>query len=320
MAPMPGTLVVLPRASRRRGHPRRRHARARGRRRPPRRARVRDARRSRRGRRRRARSRRGARRPARATKPRGAAEVLGVARVEFLGYRDSGMAGDADQRRRRRRSGPPTSRRRRAQLAGDPREEDAEVLTVYDERGGYGHPDHIQVHASGVRAAELAGTPRVLRGDGEPRALPRAWRRNAIADGARRRSSAPTPRRSTSASTSRRSPPSSTSSSVIDRKRAAMAAHPSQIGDESFFLALDDDAFLRTCSAPSGSSASTRPRRAPRPGSSTSSSRSSDRLRSPPKVAPPVAERPVRRPRRVRRHHEPGEADEHAGRSSPASR
>jgi LmbE family N-acetylglucosaminyl deacetylase len=35
-------------------------------------------------------------------------------------------------------------------------------------------------------------------------------------------------------------------SSVIDRKRAAMAAHPSQIGEESFFLALDDDLFLRT--------------------------------------------------------------------------
>jgi LmbE family N-acetylglucosaminyl deacetylase len=35
-------------------------------------------------------------------------------------------------------------------------------------------------------------------------------------------------------------------SSVIDRKRAAMAAHPSQIGEESFFLALDEDTFLRT--------------------------------------------------------------------------
>ena len=35
------------------------------------------------------------------------------------------------------------------------------MLTVYDDHGGYGHPDHVQVHRVGVRAAELAGTPRV---------------------------------------------------------------------------------------------------------------------------------------------------------------
>ena len=35
------------------------------------------------------------------------------------------------------------------------------MLTVYDENGNYGHPDHIQVHRVGVRAAELAGTRRV---------------------------------------------------------------------------------------------------------------------------------------------------------------
>jgi len=32
-------------------------------------------------------------------------------------------------------------------------------------------------------------------------------------------------------------------SSFLDRKRAAMAAHASQIGPDSFFLALPDDAF-----------------------------------------------------------------------------
>ena len=31
------------------------------------------------------------------------------------------------------------------------------MLTIYDSDGGYGHPDHIQVHRVGVRAAELAG-------------------------------------------------------------------------------------------------------------------------------------------------------------------
>ena len=39
--------------------------------------------------------------------------------------------------------------------------ESAEVVTIYDDHGGYHHPDHIQVHRVGVRAVELAGTPRV---------------------------------------------------------------------------------------------------------------------------------------------------------------
>ena len=46
-------------------------------------------------------------------------------------------------------------------LAAILREEAADVLTVYDERGGYEHPDHIQVHHVGRRAAELVGTLRV---------------------------------------------------------------------------------------------------------------------------------------------------------------
>ncbi len=35
------------------------------------------------------------------------------------------------------------------------REVDADVLTIYDDHGNYGHPDHIQVHRVGSRAAEL---------------------------------------------------------------------------------------------------------------------------------------------------------------------
>ena len=31
-------------------------------------------------------------------------------------------------------------------------EEEPDVLTVYDDIGGYGHPDHIQVHRVGMRA------------------------------------------------------------------------------------------------------------------------------------------------------------------------
>ena len=37
------------------------------------------------------------------------------------------------------------------------RDEGATVLTCCDDHGGYGHPDHIQVHGGGHRAAQLAG-------------------------------------------------------------------------------------------------------------------------------------------------------------------
>ena len=90
-----------------------------------------------------------------------ASRSLGVARGAFLGYKDSGMAGEpsnddpecfwqADLEEASRR------------LAAILEEERADVLTVYDEHGGYGHPDHIQVHRVGVIAAEMAGTPSVF--------------------------------------------------------------------------------------------------------------------------------------------------------------
>jgi LmbE family N-acetylglucosaminyl deacetylase len=34
-------------------------------------------------------------------------------------------------------------------------EERADVLTIYDWHGNYGHPDHVQVHRVGSRAAQL---------------------------------------------------------------------------------------------------------------------------------------------------------------------
>lgn len=85
------------------------------------------------------------------------ARALGVHRVVFLGYPDSGIDGEVpdafctvpiDQAAER--------------LAQVLREEHADVLTTYDPQGGYGHPDHVHVHAVGARAGALAGTPVVL--------------------------------------------------------------------------------------------------------------------------------------------------------------
>ncbi|MEV6924462.1 PIG-L family deacetylase [Dactylosporangium sp. NPDC051485] len=50
-----------------------------------------------------------------------------------------------------------------ARLAAILRRERADVVTGYDPRGGYGHPDHVQVHLVAEEAARLAGTPVLLR-------------------------------------------------------------------------------------------------------------------------------------------------------------
>src|SRR5437660_1172798 len=88
------------------------------------------------------------------------AEILGASRVEFLGYVDSGMMGTPENE-------APNSfwqadiEEAAGRLAAILTDEDADVLTIYDNHGVHGHPDHIQVHRVGVRAAELAATPRV---------------------------------------------------------------------------------------------------------------------------------------------------------------
>ena len=92
------------------------------------------------------------------------ARALGVARVEWLGYADSGLGPellpDPDERVRFVRADVDEAAER---LAAILRDEDADVLLTYDRNGGYGHRDHVMVHEVGARAAELAGTSRVLQ-------------------------------------------------------------------------------------------------------------------------------------------------------------
>ncbi|MDP8976055.1 MAG: PIG-L family deacetylase [Actinomycetota bacterium] len=85
-----------------------------------------------------------------------AAALLGLARVEFLGYRDSGMLGDPGN------TAPGAFWSADQSVASDHlsgilREERAGTLVVYDQVGIYGHPDHVQAHRVGVKAAEKAG-------------------------------------------------------------------------------------------------------------------------------------------------------------------
>lgn len=77
--------------------------------------------------------------------------ILGVKDHEFLGYRDSGMMGTEP-------NGHPDAfwnadfMEATGRLVRLIRKYQPEVLVVYDPFGGYGHPDHIQVHRIGISA------------------------------------------------------------------------------------------------------------------------------------------------------------------------
>ncbi|WP_433296600.1 PIG-L deacetylase family protein [Pseudonocardia sp. CA-142604] len=92
------------------------------------------------------------------------ARALGVARIEHLGYADSGMepGAGADPAGRTTFVQAPVAEAAQ-KLAAILREETANVLLSYDRNGGYGHPDHIRAHEVAAMAAHLARTPRVLQ-------------------------------------------------------------------------------------------------------------------------------------------------------------
>ena len=104
------------------------------------------------------------------------ARALGCARVEFLGYGDSGLDGRAVADGGLVPFAGVDPEVAAGVLADLLREEDAALLTTYDPAGGYGHPDHVQVHRVGARAAELAGTPLVLQATVDRDLLLRALR------------------------------------------------------------------------------------------------------------------------------------------------
>ena len=176
-----------------------------------------------------------------------AAAILGVGRVEFLGYVDSGMMGtpenDADG------SFWTADREEGAErLAKILDEEQADVLTVYDDHGGYGHPDHIQVHRVGVQAAALAETPIVyectMNRDHIHRLLKeRIEQGETELPGDIDPNDLPDPNDETFGSPESIITTTVDVRSFLDRKRAAMVAHASQIQESSFFLKLPPDAF-----------------------------------------------------------------------------
>lgn len=108
------------------------------------------------------------------------AEALGCARLVLLGYADSGLHGEVDSPSAFSRADVDQAA---ARVAAVLVEEQADAVVGYDRAGGYGHPDHKQVHRVAVRAAELAGTGLVLSATVDRTALLRAARLLAVVPG-----------------------------------------------------------------------------------------------------------------------------------------
>lgn len=172
------------------------------------------------------------------------AEILGAEPPRLLGYEDSGMMGERsnDNPACFWQAGVETAAERLAAILTDVQ---ADVLTIYDDHGLYGHPDHIQVHRVGLRAAELADTPHVYEATvNRERALSSIGEMadEMRADGVE--------------------PPSVDEfeefgmsekdlayavdvTDHLDAKRAAMAVHRSQISEQSFFLYMPPERFAK---------------------------------------------------------------------------
>jgi LmbE family N-acetylglucosaminyl deacetylase len=170
------------------------------------------------------------------------AEVLGTERVEFLGYEDSGMIGEptnenpscfwqADVEEAAER------------LAAILREVEADVLTIYDDHGNYGHPDHIQVHRVGRRAAEIASVDAVFEAT-----MNRTRIEQMMAERAAELEAAIEENPDIEDPAAFGTPEDLITHAVdvaafIDVKRRSMECHESQISEESFFMQMPLEVF-----------------------------------------------------------------------------
>jgi N-acetyl-1-D-myo-inositol-2-amino-2-deoxy-alpha-D-glucopyranoside deacetylase len=165
-----------------------------------------------------------------------AGEILGVDRIEFLGYRDSGMVDTADNK------DPRSFHQARldeaaAKLAVLIRDERPDVVVTYAEDGVYGHPDHIKAHFVTNAALDLlereGWSPRKLYYTAIPRSLMEAF-------------TAQMPEEAQRQNTNMRiagTPDELVTTRVdvhdyVDQKRKAFAAHVSQNDPNSWFTTM----------------------------------------------------------------------------------
>ena len=169
-----------------------------------------------------------------------AAKILGVDRLEVLGYRDSGMVGtpeNDDPRSFHQASLDEAA----AKLASILRAERPDVVVTYDADGTYGHPDHIKAHLVTNAALDLVEKegwqPRKVYYTAIPRSLmekfmeqvPEEDRRNDTI----RIIGTPDELVTTRVDVS----------DLVDRKREAFAAHVTQNDPNSWFTTMADQMY-----------------------------------------------------------------------------
>ena len=160
------------------------------------------------------------------------AAALGAKRVEFLGFTDSGMMGEPSN------DAPfcfwqadvEYAARTLAVLLD---QEEPDVLTIYDDNGVYGHPDHIQVHRVGKRAGELSAVPVIAQGT-----VNRDWMQRGFRESGREGDIPPNMGKPESEITHRVE-----AVDFVAQKRESMRAHASQMAPDHFLLALPDAMF-----------------------------------------------------------------------------
>ena len=173
------------------------------------------------------------------------AAALGVHRVAWLGYKDSGMTG-WDQNSDPESFLQAPVEEAATKLADILREEQADVLTVYDWHGNYGHPDHIKVNIVGHRAAEMVGVDRVFEATMNRDHIIR------MVEAAREAGALFGEDFDPNAGADDGNPLGMLESELthavdvsayLTAKRESLRAHRSQITDTSFFLEMPDEAF-----------------------------------------------------------------------------
>ena len=178
-----------------------------------------------------------------------ALDALGVTDHHLLGFRDSGMVetpGNAHPDSFHRADLEVASLR----LAAIIRAEQPDVVVSDDANGTYGHPDHIKAHRVTVRAVELAAAPSAPL-DRDPWQVAKRYvhtlgrRRLLAAHQAWMDAGLVSPFGEGPIESEQQVPfgaPDELITTEIDvtefleHKRAALAAHRSQIGSDSFFL------------------------------------------------------------------------------------
>jgi LmbE family N-acetylglucosaminyl deacetylase len=174
-----------------------------------------------------------------------AVKALDVGHLELLGYRDSGMMGWPQNQDPGAFWNVPLEEAV-ARVAALMERYRPEVVVTYDDKGLYGHPDHIQAHRATIAAAAQTGIPQKIYEIAFPLSLMKAFAEmNRQAGG-----DLPPPEGADMAAAEEADAPFGTPdelitttvdvSSVWGPKRAAIFAHTSQMANFGF-LKVDEE-------------------------------------------------------------------------------